>query len=56
MHDVLYNAQDQEQERQARTTHIEGEEILDEIITRSHGEVRTQSPKISSTTPSSPGI
>ncbi|XWS50951.1 hypothetical protein CRYUN_Cryun12cG0135200 [Craigia yunnanensis] len=55
---IAYNMtfEDQEQEGQARTTHIDGAEILDEIITRSRGEIRrTQSPKISSTTPSSLG-
>ena len=54
LHDALYTGQDQE--RQARTTHIDGAEILDEVITRSRGEIRRiQSPKISSTTPSSLG-
>ncbi|XVE57155.1 hypothetical protein DITRI_Ditri04bG0069200 [Diplodiscus trichospermus] len=46
----------QDQEHQARTNHIDGAEILDEIMTRSRGEIRrTQSPKISSTTQSSLG-
>ncbi|OMO59944.1 Bicarbonate transporter, eukaryotic [Corchorus capsularis] len=53
---VAYNMAFEDQEIQARTTHIDSAEILDEIITRSRGEIRhTQSPKISSTTPSSQG-
>ncbi|XWS48172.1 hypothetical protein CRYUN_Cryun13aG0050300 [Craigia yunnanensis] len=50
---IAYNMTFEDQECQARTTHIDGAEILDEVITRSRGEIRrTQSPKISSTTPS----
>ncbi|XP_022736167.1 boron transporter 1-like isoform X2 [Durio zibethinus] len=53
---IAYNMTFEDQECQARTTHIDGAEILDEIITRSRGEIRhTQSPKVSSTTPSSLG-
>ncbi|KAE8676166.1 putative boron transporter 2 [Hibiscus syriacus] len=44
------------QECQATATHIGDSEILDEITTRSRGEIRhIQSPKVSSTTPSSAG-
>ncbi|XVF09302.1 hypothetical protein REPUB_Repub07fG0080900 [Reevesia pubescens] len=51
---ISYNMTCDDQELQARTTNIDGAEILDEIITRSRGEIRrTLSPKISSTTPSS---
>ncbi|KAK8655896.1 hypothetical protein V6N13_108460 [Hibiscus sabdariffa] len=56
IHDVLYNGNGKDQERQATATHIDDLEILDEIMTRSRGEIRrTQSPKVSSTTPSSAG-
>lgn len=47
----MYVGQDQDQ--QARTTNIDGGEILDEIITRSRGEIRhMHSPKVTSSTPS----
>nr|TKR68983.1 hypothetical protein D5086_0000309230 [Populus alba] len=43
-----------DQDPQARNTNIDGVEILDEMITRSRGEIRhTQSPKITSSTPGS---
>lgn len=39
----------QDQDPQARINNIDGGEILDEIITRSRGEIRlTQSPKVTS--------
>ncbi|CAK7328886.1 unnamed protein product [Dovyalis caffra] len=51
---VSYNMTFEDQNPQARTTNIDGAEILDEIITRSRGEIRhTQSPKITSSTPGS---
>jgi hypothetical protein len=44
----------QEQDPQARITNFDGGEILDDIITRSRGEIRlTQSPKVTSSTPTS---
>ncbi|KAG8498917.1 hypothetical protein CXB51_005292 [Gossypium anomalum] len=50
---IAYNMTFEDQERQATATNIDGLEILDEIMTRSRGEIRrTQSPKVSSTTPS----
>ncbi|XVF54104.1 hypothetical protein PTKIN_Ptkin05aG0153900 [Pterospermum kingtungense] len=53
---IAYNITFEGQERQARTSHTDGAEILDEIITRSRGEIHhTQSPKLSSTAPSSLG-
>ncbi|PPR90350.1 hypothetical protein GOBAR_AA30334 [Gossypium barbadense] len=53
---IAYNMTFEDQERQATATNIDGLEILDEIMTRSRGEIRrTQSPKVSSTTPSSVG-
>ncbi|XVE54967.1 hypothetical protein DITRI_Ditri03aG0123600 [Diplodiscus trichospermus] len=53
---IAYNMTFEDQERQAKTTLIDDAEILDEIITRSRGEIRrTQSPKVSSTTPSALG-
>ncbi|KAK8627815.1 hypothetical protein V6N13_135415 [Hibiscus sabdariffa] len=53
---IAYNMTFEDQERQATATHIDDLEILDEIMTRSRGEIRrTQSPKVSSTTPSSAG-
>ena len=43
----------QNQDLQSRSNNIDGAEILDEIITRSRGEIRrTQSPKVTSSTPS----
>ena len=43
----------QNQDLQARATNIDGAEVLDEVITRSRGEIRrNQSPKITSSTPS----
>ncbi|KAB2041259.1 hypothetical protein ES319_D02G136100v1 [Gossypium barbadense] len=53
---IAYNMTFEDQERQATATNSDGLEILDEIMTRSRGEIRrTQSPKVSSTTPSSVG-
>lgn len=50
--DALYSWQDQDV--QARINNIDSGEILDEVITRSRGEIRrTQSPKASSLTPTS---
>lgn len=44
----------QNQDPQARVTNFDNGEILDEIITRSRGEIRlTQSPKVTSSTPTS---
>lgn len=44
----------QDQEIPTRTTDIDSGEILDEMITRSRGEIRhTHSPKITSSTPNS---
>ncbi|KAJ8753619.1 hypothetical protein K2173_022860 [Erythroxylum novogranatense] len=51
---VSYNIPFDDQDPQARTTNIDEGEVFDEIITRSRGEIRhTQSPKITSSTPSS---
>lgn len=51
---VSYNMTFEDQDPQARTTNIDDGEILDEIITRSRGEIRrTQSPKVISSTPRS---
>ncbi|XP_061957085.1 probable boron transporter 2 isoform X1 [Populus nigra] len=51
---VSYNMTFEDQDPQARNTNIDGVEILDEMITRSRGEIRhTQSPKITSSTPGS---
>lgn len=51
---VSYNMTFEDQDPQARTTNIDDGEILDEIITRSRGEIRrTQSPKVTSSTPGS---
>lgn len=51
---VSYNMTIEDQDPQARTTNIDDGEILDEIITRSRGEIRrTQSPKVTSSTPGS---
>lgn len=48
----LATLQDQDQDLQARSHNIDSGEILDEIITRSRGEVRRlQSPKLTSSTP-----
>ncbi|KAE8678364.1 putative boron transporter 3 [Hibiscus syriacus] len=53
---IPYNMTFEDRERQATATPIDGLEILDEIMTRSRGEIRhTQSPKVASTTPSSVG-
>lgn len=44
----------QDQEPQPRSPHIDSGEILDDIITRSRGEIRrVHSPKITSSTPGS---
>ncbi|KAK9995763.1 hypothetical protein SO802_020449 [Lithocarpus litseifolius] len=51
---IAFNVSFQNQDPQARITNFDGGEILDEIITRSRGEIRlTQSPKVTSSTPSS---
>ncbi|XP_011028552.1 PREDICTED: probable boron transporter 2 [Populus euphratica] len=51
---VSYNMTFEDQDPQARTTNIDDGEILDEIMTRSRGEIRrTQSPKVTSSTPGS---
>ncbi|KAF2311415.1 hypothetical protein GH714_022790 [Hevea brasiliensis] len=51
---VSYNMTFEDQDPQARASNIDGGEILDEIITRSRGEIRrTQSPKVTSSTPGS---
>lgn len=48
---IAFNIAFEDQDSQARTTHMSGE-ILDEIITRSRGEVRrTHSPKVTSSSP-----
>ncbi|KAK8686760.1 hypothetical protein V6N13_125779 [Hibiscus sabdariffa] len=53
---IAYNMTFEDRERQATATQIDDLEILDEMMTRSRGEIRrTQSPKVSSTTPSSAG-
>ncbi|GMJ13488.1 REQUIRES HIGH BORON 2 [Hibiscus trionum] len=53
---IAYNMTFEDQERQATATRVDDLEILDEFMTRSRGEIRrTQSPKVSSTTPSSVG-
>jgi hypothetical protein len=52
---ALYSWQDQDV--QGRINNIDSGEILDEVITRSRGEIRrTQSPKASSLTPSSSSL
>ena len=44
----------QDQDPRERSTHIDSGEILDEIVTRSRGEIRhAQSPRITSSTPGS---
>ncbi|EEF51991.1 probable boron transporter 2 [Ricinus communis] len=51
---VSYNMTFEDQDSQARASNTDGGEILDEMITRSRGEFRrTQSPKVTSSTPSS---
>ncbi|KAJ6411769.1 hypothetical protein OIU84_008365 [Salix udensis] len=51
---VSYNMTFDDQDPQARTPNIDDGEILDEIITRSRGEIRhKQSPKVTSSTPGS---
>ncbi|KAE8705352.1 Boron transporter 1 [Hibiscus syriacus] len=51
---IAYNMTFEDRERRATATPIDDLEILDEIMTRSRGEIRhMQSPKVSSTTPSS---
>ncbi|KAM6570016.1 hypothetical protein CsatB_018001 [Cannabis sativa] len=51
---IAFNMSYEDQDPQERSTNIDGAEILDEIITRSRGEIRrTQSPKVTSSTPSS---
>ncbi|KAF5476792.1 hypothetical protein F2P56_003492 [Juglans regia] len=46
---IAFNMSFQDQDPQARINNIDGGEILDEIITRSRGEIRlTQSPKVTS--------
>ncbi|XP_062168880.1 probable boron transporter 2 isoform X2 [Alnus glutinosa] len=49
---IAFNMSFQDQDPQTRITNIGSGEILDEIITRSRGEIRlTQSPKVTSSTP-----
>lgn len=49
---VSYNMTFEDQDPQGRASNIDGGEILDEIITRSRGEIRrSQSPKVTSSTP-----
>ncbi|KDP31090.1 hypothetical protein JCGZ_11466 [Jatropha curcas] len=51
---VSYNLTFEDQDPQPRASNFDGGEILDEIITRSRGEIRrTQSPKVTSSTPDS---
>ncbi|XP_075661560.1 putative boron transporter 2 [Castanea sativa] len=51
---IAFNVSFQNQDPQARVTNLDDGEILDEIITRSRGEIRlTQSPKVTSSTPTS---
>ncbi|OIW15396.1 hypothetical protein TanjilG_15779 [Lupinus angustifolius] len=53
---IAFNMSFEDSSSRARTVNISGEEILDEIITRSRGEFRrTQSPKTTSSTPTSFG-
>lgn len=53
---MTFNMSCEDQDPQARTTHIDSGEILDEMITRSRGEIRhTQSPKVTSSSPASLG-
>ncbi|KAE9587402.1 putative bicarbonate transporter [Lupinus albus] len=53
---IAFNMSFEDSSTQARTVNVSGEEILDEIITRSRGEIRrTQSPKTTSSTPTSFG-
>ncbi|KAK3035335.1 hypothetical protein RJ639_034043 [Escallonia herrerae] len=51
---ITFNMSFGDQDAEGRTTHIDGGEVLDEIITRSRGEVRRgHSPKVTSSTPTS---
>ncbi|XP_050223345.1 probable boron transporter 2 [Mercurialis annua] len=51
---VSYNIACEDQNPQTRSSNIDGGEILDEMVTRSRGEFRrTQSPKVTSSTPTS---
>ncbi|GFZ12027.1 HCO3- transporter family [Actinidia rufa] len=51
---ITYNVSFEDQDPRQRSTHIDSGEILDEIITRSRGEIRhAQSPRITSSTPGS---
>ncbi|KAK4568625.1 hypothetical protein RGQ29_004151 [Quercus rubra] len=51
---IAFNVSFQNQDPQERITNFDNGEILDEIITRSRGEIRlTQSPKVTSSTPTS---
>ncbi|KAF5933176.1 hypothetical protein HYC85_029347 [Camellia sinensis] len=51
---ITCNMSFEDQDHQARTPHIDSGEVLDEIITRSRGEIRhAHSPKITSSTPGS---
>lgn len=50
---VAFNMSFENQDLQSRSNNIDGAEVLDEIITRSRGEIRrTQSPRVTSSTPS----
>ncbi|KAL7161666.1 hypothetical protein ACSBR2_042190 [Camellia fascicularis] len=51
---ITCNMSSEDQDHQARTPHINSGEVLDEIITRSRGEIRhAHSPKITSSAPGS---
>ncbi|KAL3512829.1 hypothetical protein ACH5RR_025546 [Cinchona calisaya] len=51
---ITFNVSFEGQDGQARTTHIDSGEILDEIVTRSRGEIRhASSPRVTSSTPGS---
>lgn len=50
---IAFNMSFENQDIQSRSNNIDSAEVLDEIITRSRGEIRrTQSPKVTSSTPS----
>jgi len=51
---ITFNVSYNDQEPQQRNPHVDSGEILDEIITRSRGEIRrAHSPKVTSSTPGS---
>ncbi|EXB29624.1 putative boron transporter 2 [Morus notabilis] len=50
---IAFNMSFENQDLQSRTNNVDSAEVLDEIITRSRGEIRrSQSPKVTSSTPS----